>query len=118
MGPLVELCLCSVEISVEDSAATNHYEHGSASCPGTPSLHVQDELAGYPGKFLPALSMGLLFCFLDWLATLEQNSLQWLPSTSKAPLGLKIFYYIFIYLSCLGGECAAMPIGESQDNLL
>lgn len=61
-------------------------------------LHLKDVLAGYPGKFLPALSRVLLFCFLDLLATPEQNSLQWLPSTSKAPLGLNIFYYTFISL--------------------
>lgn len=104
MGPLVELCLCSAEISVEGSAATNHYEHGSASCPGMLSLHVHDELAGYSGKFLPALSMGLWFCFLDRLATLKQNSLQWLPSTSKAPLGLKNFFITSLFICLVWGE--------------
>lgn len=62
-------------------------------------LHLKDVLAGYSGKFLPALSRALLFCFLDLLATPEQNSLQWLPSTSEAPLGLNflLHFYFFVW---------------------
>lgn len=60
-------------------------------------LHLKDVLAGYSGRFLPALS-GLL-------ATPEQNSLQWLPSTSKTPLELN-FFITLLFLCFGGGACA------------
>lgn len=57
-------------------------------------------------------SLGSLVLFLG-SATLEQNSLQWLPSTPKAPLGLNFFITLLFSLFG-GGACAAVHIGDHR----
>lgn len=70
-------------------------------------------LLGILGSSLQS-SLGSIVLFLGF-ATLEQNSLQWLPSTPKAPLGLNFF--ITLLFLCFGAEHVLLCILEITGQL-